>query len=141
MAIDKLAADSSGAPKHCGRSGMGKQADSKKKTAPAHSFSHMADREAASKTFLSAAHNNVELRCRGSPGAIYSVRSSIDTQADKATAPKFTFNKTERLKVPLSRPVCVCGYRYRYQYQHQCCQFFYIRRLAADAYRRGRASR
>ena len=107
MAIDKVAADSSGAPKHCGRSGMGKQADSKKKTAPAHSFSHMADREAASKTFLSAAHNNVELRCRGSPGAIYSVRSSIDTQADKATAPKFTFNKTERLKVPLSRPVCV----------------------------------
>ena len=83
-----------------GRSGLGKQHDSKKKTAPAHSFSHISDRQTASKAFLSAEHNAVEMRCRESPGAIYDVQSSLDRQISghKASAPHFTFSKTERLK-------------------------------------------
>ena len=105
MAIDSNTGSSAGKGggmgKPCGRSGMGKQADSKKKTAPAHSFSHIADRETASKTFLSAAHNGVEMRCRESPGAIYAVASSIDKQVSKTTAPKYTFSKTERLRVSI----------------------------------------
>ena len=101
MAIDSNTGSTaiSATGKPCGRSGLGKQADSKKKTAPAHSFSHIADRETSSKTFLPAVHNGVELRCRESPGAIYSVSSSLDKQVSKMTAPKFTFPKTERLKV------------------------------------------
>ena len=110
MAIDTNTGSSSitkDGGKPCGRSGLGKQADSKKKSAPAHSFSHIADRETASKTFLSAAHNGVELRCRESPGAIYSVHSSLDKQVNgsKATAPKYTFSKTERLKVRIQQIV------------------------------------
>lgn len=82
-----------------GRSGLGKQADSKKVTAPAHSFSHLSDRQTASRTFLSTEHNAIEMRCRESPGAIYDLQSSLDRQISKTSAPKFTFSKTERLKV------------------------------------------
>ena len=106
MAIDSLSGSgvlnrTASPTKPHGRSGMGKQADSKKKTAPAHSFSHGADRQTASRTFLSAAHNDVEMRCRESPGAIYEFQSSLDKQVSgsKASFPKYSFSKTERLKV------------------------------------------
>lgn len=46
-----------------GRSGLGKQADSKKATAPMHSFGSVTDRDKAAKTFVSAEHLSVRGKC------------------------------------------------------------------------------
>mmetsp|Transcript_5107 Transcript_5107/g.11114 ORF Transcript_5107/g.11114 Transcript_5107/m.11114 type:complete len:318 (-) Transcript_5107:859-1812(-) len=85
-----------------GRSMLGKQADSRKPTAPMYTFTNTTDRDAASKTFISQAHVNVDQRCRTSPGAIYNVPSAIDKQVEalKLTAPSYSFAKTDRMKVP-----------------------------------------
>ncbi|GAX78352.1 hypothetical protein CEUSTIGMA_g5794.t1 [Chlamydomonas eustigma] len=91
--------DQSAQPKAFGRSMMGKQADSKKTSAPVYSFNKLAERDKCSNLFLSSAHVDVERRCTESPGAIYAVPSSLDVQVDKLSAPKFSFPRTERMKL------------------------------------------
>lgn len=86
-----------------GRSMFGKQADSKKNNAPLYSFGGLS-REQASKLYLSAAHVEVENKCREGPGAIYETYSSVSPQveANKTTAPKFGWGTQEKMKLRIS---------------------------------------
>ncbi|GLC35751.1 hypothetical protein PLESTM_000361800 [Pleodorina starrii] len=81
-----------------GRSGFGKQADSKKLNAPA--FSMGGSREGREKIFLSQSHVEVDRKCREGPGHIYNVPGSLEPQAEarKQTAASYSFPHTARLK-------------------------------------------
>lgn len=83
-----------------GRSMFGKQADSKKSTAPFISFKGVT-RDQAAKPYISAAHSEVDRKCTEGPGAIYDTYSSLSPQveASKTTAPKYGFGTLEKMKV------------------------------------------
>jgi hypothetical protein len=97
--------------KGLGRSMLGKQADSRKTSAPLYSFDQQTDRDRASKSFVSSKHLavgerkatllshcislcmhdgiteacsafQVEMRCREGPGHVYNVLGALEKQVE-----------------------------------------------------------